>query len=193
MASFTYDLRFARAGLEVLENFLLAGDIYWPIGIKAAKGETPYPQLSLGNLLLALERGQSSATSPKDRNEISQLKQEIEAIFQRWPVAVQNKAGRELSARLTQWRNFIEEYREYPEANFDRYPYEIFRRVVISLLLPIAPSLGNAEQDLLNGLDGLLKSLLQAGDFIWDKVLQVSFPEASFWYLYGRLPKNPRQ
>lgn len=192
MASFSYDLRFARAGLEILENFLLASDIYWPIGIKAARGETPYPQFSLGSLLLAFERAQSTAASPKDQNELAQLEQERQAIFQRWPVALQNKAERELGARLVQWRNFLEEYREYPEANQDRYPYEVFRRVVISLLLPLAPGLGKAEQDLLNGLDGLLKSVLQAGDFIWDDALRPSFPQASFWYLYGRLPENPR-
>ena len=53
MPSPEYDLRYLKAGIEQLESYLLSSDVYWSIGTRAPAGETPYPQLTIGGLLLA--------------------------------------------------------------------------------------------------------------------------------------------
>ena len=56
MPTLEYDLRYLRASVELLKNYLFSKDIYWSIGISAERGAPPYPQLTLGNMLLARKR-----------------------------------------------------------------------------------------------------------------------------------------
>lgn len=189
MPSFVYEFRFLQAGAEILEDFLLSPDVYWPIGIQAPSGETPYPQLSLGCLALAQTRAQVKAQSQPEKVQYERVLAEIQAVHEKWRVAWGNKAANECRSRLTQWRNFLEDYREKPAADYDRFAYEVTRRVVLQLLSADA-ALSSIEQELISGLDGLLDSLLVRGEFIWEADLQTAFPEQTFWFLYGRLPKE---
>lgn len=190
MPSFFYDLRYLQAGLDILENFLLSGDLYWPVGVNALGGETPYPQLSLGGLILAMKRSQYSARNPAEQQQIARIFDQIDELHQHWRTAWANKTSSELHSRLTQWRNFLEEYRENPEGNYDRYGYEIFRRVIIELLSEDSAVISKSDQEMLAGLDLTLKASLKSSEYIWDPEIQSGFPEATFWYLYGRLPKE---
>ena len=185
-----YDLRYLRAGLELLESYLLSRDIYRPLGVNPPAGEPPYPQMTLGWLLLARRRLQATAASPAQRDELARLSAELEATRLRWRVAWGGKAKAEFRARLNLWRDFLEEYRQQPEANYDRYGYEVSRRVLLELLYNEADGLEQADLDMLSGLDGLLKALLKAGDFVWEAALSPAFPPDTYWYLYGSLPKN---
>ena len=47
-----YELRYLKAGIDMLEDYIQSGELYWSIGISAAAGQTPYPQMTLGGLLL---------------------------------------------------------------------------------------------------------------------------------------------
>jgi hypothetical protein len=90
------------------------------------------------------------------------------------------------------WADFIDEYSRAPEANADRYAYEVQRRVMLDLLLAD----GNAPEgvaELLGKLDALVKTFLVPGDFIWEAELQDGFPRNQYWYLYGKLPASLRQ
>ena len=60
MSTFLYDLRYLQAAVDVLQDFLFSPEIYWPIGIQPPMGETPYPQLTLGGISLALVRIEST-------------------------------------------------------------------------------------------------------------------------------------
>ena len=42
MASADYELRYLQAAVSVLERYLLSSDLYWPIGVAAPPGTTPY-------------------------------------------------------------------------------------------------------------------------------------------------------
>jgi hypothetical protein len=99
------------------------------------------------------------------------------------------KANAEFKSRLILWRNFLEDYRKRPESNYDRYAYEVVRRVILHLLKAEADDLHQAEIEMLKGLDKLLRVYFVSGDFIWDPNLTPSFPEETYWYLYGNLPK----
>jgi hypothetical protein len=184
------DLRFLAAGVDQLESYLLSNEIYWPIGARAPSVDPPFPPLTLGNLLLARGRLRASTTSPAQGAELNSLERQLEAIRQKWRTAWENKASAEFSARLTLWRNYMAEYRLSPGENHDRYAYEVSRRVLLALLSDEAQEIPAAEKELLLSLDAMLKGVFKAGPFVWDENLQPCFPEAAYWYLYGKLAED---
>jgi hypothetical protein len=190
MPSPEYDLRFMQAGNDLLEEYLMSGDIYWPIGVSAPHGEPDYPQFTLGRLLLVRTRAQLTAGAPVQRAEFERLDRQMEETRSRWRIAWGKKAHAEFHARLTLWRNFLEEYRKEPAANYDRYHYEVGRRVLLHLLKDEVEELPLIEIEMLAGLDTLLKAAFAPGPFIWDLNLAPAFPQETYWYLYGSLIKD---
>jgi hypothetical protein len=188
MPGFEYDLRFLRASVEQLEAYLLSKELYWPLGIGAPAGEPSYPQLTLGWLLLAQRRASVTALPGVQEAELERWRVQLEATRVRWRIAWEQKARWELRARLNLWRNFIEEYRAAPEANYDRYAYEVGRRVMAGLLAKEVGEIPHADEEMLAGLDKILRASLVTGEFIWEAGLQDGFPREEFWFLYGRLP-----
>jgi len=176
-----------QAGLDQLEAYLLANELYWPIGVNPPKGQPPYPQLTPGGLLLARQRLRASAETLAQQADLARIEQRLETLQAQWRTAWGKKAYQDLHTRLKLWRDFLEEYREKPSAHFDRYSYEVTRRAQLHLLTPEAFDLPPAEAQTLAGLDNLLRAVFIPGSFIWEERLAGSFPPAIFWYLYGRL------
>jgi hypothetical protein len=181
-----YDLRYLNAGIADLEAYLLSQEIYWPLAKSAPPGSPPYPRLTLGNLLLARARLSARRLTSTWRLELERLDGRLEETRQRWMSAWRQKAQREFGVRLNLWRDYLEEYRQNPEGNIDRYAYEVNRRVLLQLLEPEAGELPRAELELLSGLDQLLNAVFVSGRFVWERELERAFPAAPYWYLYGR-------
>jgi len=190
MPTFEYDLRYLQAGVDQLEAYLLAKDLYWPIGTNPSKGEPPYAQLTPGGLLIARQRLQSTAETPAQQAETARLVQLLEALFTQWRTAWGNKVRQDFHARLKLWRDFLEEYREKPSAHYDRYSYEVGRRVQLHLLAAENVDLPPAEEEAVKGLDKLLRAILRTGPFLWEELLTSSFPQQTYWYLYGTLKEE---
>lgn len=185
--TYDYEQRYLKAGIEQLEDYLLSKELFWPLGVSAPSGQPPYPQLTLGNLLLSHQRLQALARTPAQQAELAKAGQALEQLRSRWRSAWANKARQEFRQRLTMWRDFLEEYRQSPMAHQDRFRYEISRRVTLELLRPEAETLPDAELELLNSLDLALKALLKPGAFIWPADLAPAFPPDRYWYLYSAL------
>jgi len=190
MLTATYDLRYLQAGLDQLEPYLLARDLYRPSGLQPASGEPPYPQLTPGWLLLARRRAEATVQTSSEREALLRLSQQLAEMRARWRTAWGLRAQAEFHARLNLWRDFLEEYRRSPAENDDRYAYEVNRRVLLELLRPEANPLASEEIQTLDGLDLWLQAILMPGSFIWEARLIPSFPLDPYWYLYGRLPKH---
>lgn len=189
MTSFLYEISYIKAGLSELESYLLSDELYWPLDVKAGPGERPYPRLTLGGLLIALKRAWALPLSVSQQSELRTLDRQIEAVKNQWRVAWEKKASRGFEARLKMWRDFLEEYKENPGANADRYDYEVERRVMLHLLSPEVEQLPQAYKDMVAGLDLRLRRALLPGDFIWDPQIASGFPADEYWYLYGSLAK----
>jgi len=117
MLTTSHDLQYLQAGLDQLESYLLSKDLYRPIGIQAARGQPPYPQLTLGWLLLARLRAQATSQTPAQLAELQRLSQQVDGLRTRWRTAWGDKAQAEFRARLNLWRDFLEEYRQAPASN----------------------------------------------------------------------------
>lgn len=190
MPSFEYDLRYLQAGLDQLESYLLSKDLYWSIGIGASAGETPYPQLTPAGLLLAVQRLRARELLSAEKNAFDVVERRLNEILSRWRAAWGKKAAVDFRARLKLWRDFLEEYRANPETNYNRYTYEVGRRVQLQLLLPEAEAIPPAELQMLDGLDSLLRAVFTPGEFIWEAYLAAVFPDPVYWYLYGQVRKT---
>jgi hypothetical protein len=191
MPSIEYDLRFLRAGIDELERYLLAGDVYWPSGASAPAGEPAYPMLTLSGLFLARLRLEAAQLSPAQQSELGRLSNQMDATRSHWRSAWGKKATAEYRARLTLWNNFLDEYRKRPPAHHDRYAFEVTRRVQLELLGDEALELPAALPVALHGLDLIVKTLLVGGAFVWEASLAPVFPETRYWFLYGSLPETP--
>jgi hypothetical protein len=187
MPSAEYDLGYLRAAISALENYLLSNDLYWPIGASSPGGEPAFPRLTLGGMLLAQMRAHARGLTPEQHDELARLDEQMDDVRDRWQVAWERKAGRSFQARLRLWNNFLEDYRESPSANADRYRYEVERRVMLHLLADEAGEVREADMELLEVLDKVVRSALVPGDFIWDAELENGFPREPYWYLYGQL------
>ena len=191
MKFFTDNLAFLQAGIGELETYLLSKELYWPLGVRAPRGEPPFPHLTLGWLLLALSRGRgqemSGAITRSQSDKLSRLAEEIDAVRGRWQVAWGNKAEREFHNRLTLWKNFVNGYRSEPAEHATRYRYEVQRRMMLDLLSRETDELPKAELELLMAMDEMIEAVFIPGDFIWEKELAGAFPQEAYWYLYGGL------
>jgi hypothetical protein len=192
MTSPDHEMRYLQACIEEIEQYLLSTEVYWHIGILASPGERPFPQLTLGSLMLTRMRARALAPTMNatQRAQLAHLEEAISSARARWRTNWGMKAANEFHARLLLWRDFLEEYRTNPEENSNRYAYEVQRRVQLHILSWDATQLPQAEFDLLSGLDLLLHAVFIPGEFIWETNLAVSFPPENFWYLYGHLRKS---
>jgi hypothetical protein len=190
LTSAQYDLTYLEACIIALKDFLLANDLYWPVGVNPPAGEPPFPQLTIGGLLLSRERAKGRHLILEQELLLAKLLQNLHAVISDWRVAWSSKAAREYRMRLNMWRNFIEEYRKDPEGNADRYPFEARLRVMLHLLQAEADKLDSAELEMLAGLDKVLRTVFVTGEFVWDVDVMDGFPQEVYWYLFGKLPEE---
>ncbi len=188
MKSLDYDLRYLNLGTEILEQYLISDEVFWPANVSPPKGEPEYPRLTLDGLLLARARLTSRNITPEQEYKVQQVISKLELSRLKWKVAWEEKARKCYQVRTKMWRNFIQEYQDNPQENADRYPYEVRLRVMLELLKPEIMQPSIADMGLLISLDGYLKNSLVYSGFIWDIDIQAGFPEKDYWFLYGKLP-----
>lgn len=187
MASVEYDLGYLETAGELLEKYLLSKEIYWKMNVSSPPGEPGYPSLTLGSILLSQQRLDSRSLPSHQEGRKMRLLKKIGQVRLKWRTAWGGKAREEFRSRLDLWRNYLEEFRQDPEGNIDRYSYEIGRRVMLQLLAQEADSIPAAQEQLLGGLDRILDGLMLPGDFVWDDSLSGGFSPADYPYLYYRL------
>lgn len=187
MTSFEYEMRYIKAGAGELEAYLLSAELYWPVGIRVPRGEKAYPRLTLGNLSLARDKASVLAVTPTQKDGFEAVSDQIEAMRNQWRSAWGRKASTEYRSRINLWGNFLEDYRQHPASHFDRYGYEVERRVLLQLLAPDADEVRAAEYLFLESLDRYLKAVFIPGEFIWETALETDFRQDPYWYLYGML------
>jgi len=186
--SLEYDLRYVRAALEVLEEYVLSEEVFWPIGVNPPEGEPDYPRLTLDGLLLARVRLEAHTMSTEEKDQVERVRSKMDVNRSKWRVAWEKKAGQCYRVRVRMWGDFIQEYQDNPMDNTDRYSYEVRLRVMLELLKSEINGQHTEEIELLNGLDGYLKRVLVPDRFIWEAEIQIGFPRDMFWFLYGKLP-----
>lgn len=174
-------MAFLTAGAEQIEEYLLSDELYWPLS-----GPKHLPRLTIGGLLLAARRLRARKLSGAEAAQVTGLENRLEAIRSKWRSAWERKCRREVHARLDLWQNYLADTRQSPETLAQDFPQQVQWRVILHLLSnELTAPLPEAEA--LAGLDTMLKEFWLPGEFVWDTELAGEFPQAEFWFLYGKL------
>lgn len=187
MTTLEDDLAYFEAGNSELEAYLLSDELFWPLSGFPGQSRLRFPRLTLGGLLLARERAQARALAPAEQAVWTRLDRQLDATRRRWRVAWEKKAAREFTSRLNQWRNYLADFRQDPEANADYYPQEVRWRVMMHLLERETTEIPEAELELMKTLDIILRESLVSGPFIWEQDLTPGFTLETYWFLFSSL------
>ncbi len=174
--NYSQTLLFLKAGLEQLKDYLLSNEVFWNSGLAGS-----YPQLTLGNLLLAAQELQSANGSiAAERSQQQELFTELAGQKREWRAAWERKAQKEFGARLRQWVQYVDELAQNSNRLPANYTTDVRVRVLLELLAAEAPALRGQ----LASPDARLKSLISDGDFIWEESVKGAFPKANYWFLW---------
>ena len=183
-----HNLDLASAMLAEMEDYLLSAEVFWPLDQRAARGEPPFPRLTLGAMQLTLDQLEAmhsemtGAQSAGHRKVMAQ----VDLLRRKHAVALERKAAREAVTRLNLWRAFVNELEESP-ARAGNYAYEVRHRVMLARLAEKASQSAELEATLdhVRAIDRRLRRLFVQDAFIWDQRLQKTYPPERYWYLYG--------
>lgn len=176
----TRDLRYLRASLEVLQDYLLSPELYWP----APENGEGMPRLSLGNVLLSKTRVRGALLFGIDLGSESQTLEQIDALRSQWRSTWAAKAERELHNRISLWSNYLDDLASDRGSNKQEYSYQVRLRVMITLLSEELLTQVSAVQAEISMLDHRLTALTHAAAFVWDREFEPGFPRDEFWFLY---------
>lgn len=174
------DLKYVAAMADSLKAYLLSDELYWPLRRLGLNG-------TLGGLLLHLHllSHLDQVLTARQSSRYQTLEHSINEQIERWSVQAEEKAVREIVARLRSWKQFLADCGENPDQGWPEYAIRVEERSMISLLQPVAErGLDDAVQDALDEADRWLESISVAGRLVWDERVEPVFPVELFWWLY---------
>lgn len=149
------------------------------------------PALTLGGYLMRQHRllELQNALPEVDRQRLATLSERFNTLIGQRIVQTEDKAHKEIGARLRQWEESIRDLRRDLRENAGYYHTTVETRAMISALLELLDNppfeLRESFDDRLETLDNGLKAIWQGGDFVWQEEWEPAYPEDEFWYLYG--------
>jgi hypothetical protein len=186
MPSVKYDLGYLRAALEILDTYLLSEDLFWPLNSEAPIGETMFPRLTIGGILLSMARLQARPILPYQSSQFQNLVVALDHYRSDMRVAWERKSRREFISRLDQWKHYINELSMNPDENIPFYGSEVRLRLLLDLLEDEITPVDDIYVTSLLQMDKILQAVFIKGGFIWDSVLSPGFNQEKYWYLWGK-------
>ncbi len=167
-----------------MEDYLRSDTLFWQM----MRGGLP--KLTLGGYLmrqdrlLALRHFLSDADQGKVDTAVTQFNQAlVEKI-----VRFEQKAHRELEARIRQWSEYLKDL-QWGQSAAANYSAAVETRVMMTAVtdkLSRPPyQLEPRIVDQIALLDGNLRRRWQPGPFIWPEEWEPAYPKAAYWQLYG--------
>ncbi|MBE7549605.1 MAG: hypothetical protein HS126_00820 [Anaerolineales bacterium] len=169
-----------------MTSYLGSEILFWPTPYAGLTTVTLGSYLMCQNRLLALRSSALNALA-QDRLDVAVAR--FDRLLYYNTEEFKQKIGRELEARLRQWREYVRQLaREESKANC--YEAEVESRVIIEdifqklSILTCYPEPQIAEE--IEQLDFNLRQCWQPGKFIWPVEWQPAYPQAIYWWLYGQ-------
>jgi hypothetical protein len=165
MHSIGYNLTLLKEMMAEFRAHILSKELFWPLR-KKSYDNVPFPQLSIGALLLTLDEleAQASEMNALDERTYQEQLNIFERFSQKFRVAIENKAARELITRTNLWRGYLQDVEEDPQS-LEEYSRQVRNRV------------------LMKKLSWMLQDALTV-EFIWDEMLEPIYPIEEYPFLY---------
>ena len=194
MPAYETNQAFIQAAIGELQDYLLSPELFWTLSVQPPPGSPPFLQLTLGNVLLAVDglHAVDEQAGPARGVETQRLLAAWEAARSRWPAQLERKALRELAVRVRQWKSFVDDVLETQSA--EDYASGVRPRLVAARLLdwlPDQPTTTETRTQLAQ-LDSRLASYLEPGPLVLDGVMAVRYTAGAFPFLYRQPRPKPR-
>ena len=184
MRSFESNLAFVRACLAELQDYERAEALFWPLSARPPAGSSPFLQMTLGNLLLALDelRAIEARLSPEDRTALTRVQTEWETRWAGRSARLEEKARHELASRIAQWHAYVDEAME--NRGLSDYPAAVRPRLCAERL---QECLGGASRAELQVLDAALDARMEDGPCVLGADMAFIYPlSPRYRFLYRR-------
>jgi hypothetical protein len=185
-----HDLTILQAMAGEMEDYLESDVLFWQMM------QGGLPKLTLGGYLLREHRLLGLREQLLDESQQKRLDAAVirfsHAVDEKI-VQLEQKAHRELEARIRQWGEYLKDLEWGSTASIAGYHAAVDTRMMIAALvqkLQIAPYQLNARLGRqIQLLDENLLRCWEPGDFIWPEEWESVYPPADYWWLCG----SPRQ
>jgi hypothetical protein len=185
MHSIGYNLTLLKEMMAEFRAHILSKELFWPLR-KKSYDNVPFPQLSIGALLLTLDEleAQASEMNALDERTYQEQLNIFERFSQKFRVAIENKAARELITRTNLWRGYLQDVEEDPQS-LEEYSRQVRNRVLMKKLSTLASvDQATSENDVVGGMDDWMLQDALTVEFIWDEMLEPIYPIEEYPFLY---------
>lgn len=178
------DLVVMEAMAAEMDEYLRSDVLFWPL-----RGRD-LPRLTLGGYLMRqhrlLELRDLLSMAEQERLHAT-ISRYLDALEEK-VVRFEEKAHKELEARLRQWREYLRDVKNGTGVAY--YPTAVETRAMIRALvsqLRVNPyRLDEEIPPQVALLDRELSRYWEPGDFVWPFDWRPAYPQAEYWWLYGR-------
>ncbi len=184
-----HDLEILQAMADQMDDYLCSETLFWPMGY------SDMPNLTLGGYWLRQHRltGLRSLLTSEQQAQLDAAVQTFNTAVAEWVVRTETRAHTELEARVRQWGEYLRDLADKKSPDIASYPVRVEVRAIIAALVnqlrqpPYA--LTDTAANGMVSLDKGLRARFASGEFVWPDEWQPAYPEAEYWWLYGR-PKT---
>ncbi len=181
----TQDVRVLSTMVAEMEQYLNSDVLFWHLS------QGGMPALTLGGYLMRQQRllALYDSLSEEQQAEVDKAVAQFNRALEERTVRFEEKAHRELDARLRQWEEYLKDLEQGRAQAKSSYGTAVEARAMIAALtdyLQLAPyQLDDRVLARTALLDKRLRSRWVPGDFVWPEELQDAYPQSEYWWLYG--------
>ena len=186
------DLSILVAMATEMETYLNSNVLFWHMSTSRMPALTLGGYLIRQHRLIALQDLLTGAHSSQLNTAVHQYSDALDEKIVRF----EQKAQRELGARLRQWGEYLKDADQGVATSTSNYRTAVEVRAMIAALqdqMQIAPYTldpHTLQQTAL--LDNQLRRLWEPGEFIWSDEWQPAYSQTEYWWLYGK-PRGKRR
>ena len=186
------DLSILVAMAPEMETYLNSNVLFWHMSTSRMPALTLGGYLIRQHRLIALQDLLTGAHSSQLNTAVHQYSDALDEKIVRF----EQKAQRELGARLRQWGEYLKDADQGVATSTSNYRTAVEVRAMIAALqdqMQIAPYTldpHTLQQTAL--LDNQLRRLWEPGEFIWSDEWQPAYSQTEYWWLYGK-PRGKRR
>jgi len=187
----TQDLEILVAMTAEIETYLNSDVLFWHMS------KSRMPRLTLGGYLMRQYRLLllQDLLTDAQQTDLNTAVTQYNNILVEKIVRFEQKAHRELDARLRQWGEYLKDVDRGVASTTSNYRTAVEVRAMITAIigqLKLAPyRLDQRIPQQVALLDNHLQWLWEHGSFVWPEEWQPAYPQMEYWWLYGN-PKEKR-
>ncbi len=184
------DLKEAKSMVDHLLPYVYGDQVYGSIG--GVFGSRDLPALTIGSLLMRLQRLHTLQLTPDQKTELSAIDTQNADVYKEWSIHYVEKLVQEAKSRLEMMERFFKDCDDDPRSCGSNYGPEALRRTVVQAIVIGLKDLNQPSDEverLTAHIDARLHRFVTPSSFQWAAELKAAYPDKVYWWLYAEPPK----